>query len=192
MQQTLSTGYPRLLRLFHDFFGKIAVHTDTVYSDTFQRSDSCDDGLRLTADCGYLEHSPETILLLRSLSGIEAQYLARSSNKITEAVGQTYSGGARAPSGSSEGINVARIVVNEMDAARFDPLLVKAVAKNTATCLDNILNRLESSVSRMSYCPFLGNSHFFSVGFEGEVVNQSDWTHGNATTDCQRKFGQLL
>lgn len=94
-----------------------------------------------------LTHSPETILLLRSLSSIEAQYLARSSNKITEAIGQTYSGGARAPSGSSEGINVARIVVNEMDAARFDPLLVKAVAKNTATCLDNILNRLEALVS---------------------------------------------
>ena len=37
LQQTLSTGYPRLLRLFQDFFAKIAVHTDTVYSDNHQR-----------------------------------------------------------------------------------------------------------------------------------------------------------
>jgi hypothetical protein len=37
LQQTLSTGYPRLLRLFHDFFAKISVHTDTVYSREHQR-----------------------------------------------------------------------------------------------------------------------------------------------------------
>ncbi|KDR75381.1 hypothetical protein GALMADRAFT_140887 [Galerina marginata CBS 339.88] len=128
LQQTLSTGLPRLLRLFHDFFGKIAVHTDTIYTTTFQ--------------------SPETILLLRSLSTIEAQYLSKSSNKINEAVGQAFSGGARVPPGTNEGINVARVVVNELDAARFDPLLVRAVAKNTASSLDNILTRLEVLISR--------------------------------------------
>lgn len=37
LQQALSTGYPRLLRLFHDFFAKIAVHTDTVYTRDHQR-----------------------------------------------------------------------------------------------------------------------------------------------------------
>ena len=37
LQQTLVGGYPRLLRIFHDFFGKIGVHTDTVYTDAYQR-----------------------------------------------------------------------------------------------------------------------------------------------------------
>lgn len=37
LQQTLSAGYPKLLRLFQEFFAKIAVHTDTVYSLTYQR-----------------------------------------------------------------------------------------------------------------------------------------------------------
>jgi len=37
VQQTLGAGYPRLLRLFHEFFSKIAVHTDTVYSAVQQR-----------------------------------------------------------------------------------------------------------------------------------------------------------
>ena len=37
LQQALSSGYPRLLRLFHDFFAKIAVHTDTVYTTERQR-----------------------------------------------------------------------------------------------------------------------------------------------------------
>ncbi|KAF8160965.1 Golgi transport complex subunit 5-domain-containing protein [Crassisporium funariophilum] len=128
LQQTLAAGYPRLLRLFHDFFGKIAVHTDTIYSDTYQ--------------------SPETVLLLRSLSTLESQYLSRSTNKINEAVGQAFSGGARIPPGASEGVNVARIVVNELDAARFDPMLVRAIAKNAALCLEGILSRIDGMVSR--------------------------------------------
>lgn len=37
MQQTLSSGYPRLLRLFHEFFAKIAVQTDTTYTQEKQR-----------------------------------------------------------------------------------------------------------------------------------------------------------
>lgn len=36
LQQTLTSGYPKLLRLFHEFFASIAVHTDTVYTPTFQ------------------------------------------------------------------------------------------------------------------------------------------------------------
>ena len=38
LQQTLSSGYPKFLRLFHEFFSKIAVHTDTVYTQVRQRS----------------------------------------------------------------------------------------------------------------------------------------------------------
>lgn len=37
LQQTLSSNYPKLLRLFHDFFAKIAVHTDTAYTQVQQR-----------------------------------------------------------------------------------------------------------------------------------------------------------
>ncbi len=36
-KNTLGSGYPRLLRLFHEFFAKIAVHTDTIYISSFQR-----------------------------------------------------------------------------------------------------------------------------------------------------------
>lgn len=40
MVQTLSSGYPRLLRLFHEFFAKIGVHTDTAYTQDKQRFES--------------------------------------------------------------------------------------------------------------------------------------------------------
>ena len=58
------------------------------------------------------------------------------------------SGGMRAPPGMAEGVTIARTVVNELDSARFDPLLVKAVAKNAATALDLFLGRVDTLVSR--------------------------------------------
>ncbi|KAJ6497874.1 Golgi transport complex subunit 5-domain-containing protein [Mycena sanguinolenta] len=128
LQQTLSTGYPRLLRLFHRFFSKIAVHTDTVYAQTYQ--------------------SPETVLVLRALSNFESLYVSRSSNKLNETVGQAFSGGARSPPGMNEGVNIARTVANELDSARFDPLLVRAVAKNVGTSLDMLLSRADGLISK--------------------------------------------
>ncbi|KAG8943050.1 hypothetical protein FRC04_003261 [Tulasnella sp. 424] len=128
VQQTLSNGYPRLLRLFHDFFSKIGVHTDTVYSQSYQ--------------------SPETVLTLRAISNFESLYLSRSSNRLTETVGSAMSGGMRAPPGMAEGVTIARTVVNELDSARFDPLLVKAVAKNAATALELFLGRVDTQIVR--------------------------------------------
>ncbi|KAK0195221.1 Golgi transport complex subunit 5-domain-containing protein [Armillaria mellea] len=128
LQQTLSTGYPRLLRLFHEFFAKIAVHTDTTYIHTYQ--------------------SPETVIVLRALSNFESLYLTRSSTKLNESVSQAFSGGVRTPPGMTEGINIARTVANELDSARFDPLLVKAVAKSATASIDMIVSRVDGSVSR--------------------------------------------
>ncbi|KAK0455394.1 Golgi transport complex subunit 5-domain-containing protein [Desarmillaria tabescens] len=128
LQQTLSTGYPRLLRLFHEFFAKIAVHTDTTYIHTYQ--------------------SPETVLVLRALSNFESLYLSRSSTKLNESVSQAFSGGIRTPPGIAEGINIARTVANELDSARFDPLLVRAVAKSATTSIDMVISRLDGLVSR--------------------------------------------
>ncbi|KAF8512431.1 Golgi transport complex subunit 5-domain-containing protein, partial [Gautieria morchelliformis] len=121
LQQTLGIGYPRFLRLFHDFFAKIAVQTNT---------------------------SPETVLVLRSVAQFEAFYLARSLNRLNESVGQAMSGGARAPPGTAEGISIARTVANELDSAKFDPLLVKAVAKNVGVALEGLVARIDALIIR--------------------------------------------
>ncbi|KAG1746115.1 Golgi transport complex subunit 5-domain-containing protein [Suillus lakei] len=127
LQQTLSSGYPRLLRLFHEFFAKIAVHTDTVYTQSQQ--------------------SPETILVLRALSTFEALYLSRSTTRLNEAVSQAFAGGSRAPPGANEGVAIARAVMNELDSARFDPLLMLTVARNIGTALDGATMRAEGLIS---------------------------------------------
>lgn len=115
-----------MLRLFHDFFAKIAVHTDTSYTSTFQ--------------------SPETVLVLRSVSHFESLYMSRSLNRLNESVGQAVSGGVRVPPGSAEGLAIARTVTNELDSAKFDPLLVRSVAKNVNVALEGFLSRIDNIV----------------------------------------------
>jgi len=47
----------------------------------------------------------------------------------------------------AEGISVGRAVANELDAAKFDPLLSEAVAKNTVTSLEQMVSRWSNLVS---------------------------------------------
>ncbi|KAG5646264.1 hypothetical protein DXG03_003860 [Asterophora parasitica] len=151
LQQTLSSGYPKLLRLFHEFFAKIAVHTDTVYSPIYQ--------------------SPETVLVLRALSNFESLYLARSSTKLNEAVAQAFAGGVRAPPGSTEGVNIARTVANELDSARFDPLLVMAVAKNAVSSVGMMLSRVDGMVVRdRSAATFMGPTATPQQGLNAQLA----------------------
>ncbi|KAI6135695.1 Golgi transport complex subunit 5-domain-containing protein [Pisolithus thermaeus] len=127
LQQTLSSGYLRLLRLFHEFFASIALHTDTVYTESHQ--------------------SPETVVVLRALSTFEGIYLSRSLTRLNEAVSQAFLAGTRVPPNANDGIAIARLITNELDSARFDPLLVRAVAKNVATTLDNVATKADALIS---------------------------------------------
>lgn len=61
-------------------------------------------------------------------------------------VAQSVAGGARSPPAMGEGLSIARIAINELDAAKFDPLLVKAVAKNVNSSLELLLSRLDPLV----------------------------------------------
>ena len=85
--------------------------------------------------------------MLRAVAQFEAFYLSRSLNRLNESVGQAMSGGARAPPGAAEGISIARTVANELDSAKFDPLLVKAVAKNVSITLEGLVGRMDALVS---------------------------------------------
>jgi len=47
----------------------------------------------------------------------------------------------------AEGISIGRAVANELDAAKFDPLLSKAVAKGVFTSLEQMISRWSNLVS---------------------------------------------
>ena len=86
------------------------------------------------------------MVVLHALSNFESLYLSRSSSKLNEAVAQTFSGGVRGPPGMTEGINVARTIANELDSAKFDPLLVRSVAKHVVSSLDLFQSRMDNLV----------------------------------------------
>lgn len=113
INQTLTSAYPRLLRLFHDFFSRISLHTATTYNIPTQ--------------------SPETVLTLRAIAPFEAVYLGRSATRIVEAV-----------NGKSD--KIGPILGNELDAARFDPLLLRSVARKMKEVIENHLSRTEDRV----------------------------------------------
>jgi hypothetical protein len=67
---------------------------------------------------------------------------------MNESVGQAFQGGVHAPPSSPEGTNVARLIANELDAAKFDPLLVRSVAHSAKASLDMLLGRADGLVVR--------------------------------------------
>jgi hypothetical protein len=93
-------------------------------------------------------HSPETVLILRALSTFESLYLSRSSTRLNEAVAQATR--TSTSPGLNEGVNIARVVVNELDSARFDPLLVRSIAKGAVSSLDGLVGRVENLVCTLS------------------------------------------
>lgn len=51
------------------------------------------------------------------------------------------------PPGPSEGVSIARTMTNELDSARFDPLLVRTVARNASKVLDGFVQKIDGMVS---------------------------------------------
>jgi hypothetical protein len=51
------------------------------------------------------------------------------------------------PPGPGEGVTIARTITNELDSARFDPLLVRTVARNTGKVLDGLIAKVDGMVS---------------------------------------------
>jgi len=47
----------------------------------------------------------------------------------------------------AEGIAIGRAIANELDAAKFDPLLSKAIAKGIVTSLEQMMSRWSNLVS---------------------------------------------
>jgi hypothetical protein len=69
---------------------------------------------------------------------------------MTEAVNSalgSYLSGKGNPPGAGEGVAVARTVTNELDSARFDPLLVRTVARNAVKVLDHLISKVDGIVS---------------------------------------------
>lgn len=88
--------------------------------------------------------------MLRSVLPFESLYIARSNSRLNEAVATALQGGSRNPPGAADGLNATRAMINELDAARFDPLLVRNVARNVARAVEMFGSRIDGLVSQTS------------------------------------------
>ena len=55
---------------------------------------------------------------------------------------QAFAGGVKAPPTMNDALAISRAVTNELDSAKFDPLLVRSVAKGCVTALETMLTVL--------------------------------------------------
>lgn len=75
--------------------------------------------------------------------------MTRSTSRINDAVNSAINNyvASKAQLGPGEGVNIARVITNELDSAKFDPLLVRTVARNGVKILDALVSRLDGMVS---------------------------------------------
>ncbi|KAI9099496.1 Golgi transport complex subunit 5-domain-containing protein [Phlyctochytrium arcticum] len=108
------SGYPRLLRLVHNVFARISVITGIDYSDETQR--------------------PESLWILRTLAPFETAYLSRSMSRLMELINAAFPdrpGPTQRPLPSRDDVDrIVRSLNSEMEIAKFDAHLLKAVSKN--------------------------------------------------------------
>ncbi|CAI2175417.1 9296_t:CDS:10 [Funneliformis geosporum] len=125
LQQTLVSGYPKLLKLFHDLFVKLEKRGDLKLDGDFQ--------------------SQETIVMLHSISSFEAGYLARSVTRMFDPINTVFPTGlSRAPPTKSDVTNFIRVISSELEVAKVDLNLLRSVAKNVVKALNLYCVKSES------------------------------------------------
>jgi len=72
----------------------------------------------------------------------------------------------------NEAINITRAAANELDSARFDPLLVQSIAKNVIASLDQMLSRIDGLIVRdRSALTLLGPIATPQQGLNGQLAS---------------------
>ncbi|KAL1918332.1 uncharacterized protein VTP21DRAFT_2992 [Calcarisporiella thermophila] len=126
---TLISGYPKLLRLMQDFFTRVSVHSEnTLAGDT---------------------QSPEKILMLRRISSFESMYLARSLSRMFDPINRAFPSDSisRASLSKNDVTNLMRIISSELETAKFNTDLLRAVATNVGKALNLYCVKCESMVA---------------------------------------------
>ncbi|KAI8338590.1 Golgi transport complex subunit 5-domain-containing protein [Chlamydoabsidia padenii] len=129
LQNTFVSDYPKLLRLLHGFFSRVALHKGSSISDYSQ--------------------SPEYIIMLRSFSTFENGYLARSLTRMHEAVNAafpSYGGAGRAAPTRANVVTITRTIEKELEIAAFDNHLIQSVSQNVVKSLNMFSVKCEGLV----------------------------------------------
>ncbi|KAI8849185.1 Golgi transport complex subunit 5-domain-containing protein [Chytridium lagenaria] len=163
--QIFQVGYPKLLRFFHDFFSRLAVY---VKSHTSKDAPVAPSFLASTASlkspvtpvgkqpplgssAEQWHHIPDALALLKPLRPFETAYLQDSYSRLLEPVNNAFPDkpvvGARPLPSRDDVDKVLRTVSRELDVAKFDEGLLRAVVKRVAQTLNMYAIRTEHSAA---------------------------------------------
>ncbi|KAJ3067973.1 Conserved oligomeric Golgi complex subunit, partial [Quaeritorhiza haematococci] len=176
LQQIFQNGYPRLLRLFHDFFSRVALvsgntHTAAPSSTLLstptaihpsQQNSSINN--TTTTSSTSPTNTPEATLLLRTLSSFETAYLARSLSRLLDPINMAFPergagamgggvGGSGVGAGPRTGPSrddverIVRVISSELEMSKFDRPLLRSVSRNISKTLLTYALKCESRVS---------------------------------------------
>ncbi|TPX38056.1 hypothetical protein SmJEL517_g00290 [Synchytrium microbalum] len=142
LQQSLQLGYPRLLRLFQDFFTRINV-TNGLESST------------PTLDSTHA---------IKTLASFETAYMSRSMARMLEPINLAFPDrssmgpGPRQPPVRDDVDKLVRIISSELEVAKFDKSLLVSVARNVSKAINTYTVRCENlAVADMSAYQIAGS-----------------------------------
>ncbi|CAO3693108.1 unnamed protein product [Rhizopus stolonifer] len=119
--------YPKLLKLLHDFFSRLALNNGTPLSDYSQ--------------------TPEYVIMLRSFHVFQAGFITKSRQKMFDAVNTAfpaYGALTRSPPTRSNAINMTRVIGHELEVASVEPHLAQEVARNAIKALNSFCAKCEN------------------------------------------------
>ncbi|KAJ3163351.1 Conserved oligomeric Golgi complex subunit [Irineochytrium annulatum] len=160
LHQIFHVGYPKLLRLFHDFFSRLNVFAGLHSRDApvlpttslprpgdgvpLAALSSADD---LASSSATTATAADTSLLLRTLSPFKTAYLRESLSRLFEPINNAFPDkpavGARPLPTRDDVDKVLRTLSRELEVAKFDPVLLKAVTENVGKALSLYAIRTE-------------------------------------------------
>jgi conserved oligomeric Golgi complex subunit 5 len=122
--QVLQAGYPKVLRIFHDLFQRFAL---------------------LATSNSEPETSGEAAVM-KILASFESAYISRSLSRILEAVNTAFPDKLTKPLSKDDVDKIARTVSSEIDVVKFNPSLLKSIAKNISKSIQMFVVKAESLV----------------------------------------------
>ncbi|PHZ14047.1 uncharacterized protein RHIMIDRAFT_200796 [Rhizopus microsporus ATCC 52813] len=122
--------YPKLLKLLHDFFSRLALNNGTPLSDYSQ--------------------TPEYVIMLRSFHAFQSGFVTKSRQRIFDAVNAAfpvYGALTRSPPTRTSAVNLTRVIGHELEVASIESHLSQEVAKNAVKALSTFCTKCEHLVS---------------------------------------------
>ncbi|KAJ3108658.1 Conserved oligomeric Golgi complex subunit [Phlyctochytrium planicorne] len=157
LMQIFQVGYPKLLRFFHDFFSRLTLyvksHTtkETANTNSKDKPNAAPGSKQSTTSPDQWILIGDAMALLKPLRPFETAYLQDVYARLVEPVNNAFPDkpvvGARPMPSRDDVDKVLRTISRELDIAKFDEILLKAVVKRVTQTINMYAIRTEHTAA---------------------------------------------